>query len=204
MMSRTLSQIDSTTSHLLLPQLVYFPPFHIILCVYITIQNSLVIFHYRKDLKRLSSLLFILIAAADMGNAISGFGRNILDLLCVTNIIAHLQCSIATISFKFGLFCYAISIFLGVVLTVVKTINIVNPFYRLNKRAVHVTICLFCFVYFALDVSDCYFSLMGVLNMNEAGVPAPHIFSSCGTLCKSKLSDKQLLIYFFRQLHLST
>ena len=49
-------------------------PIHIVLSIYITFQNSLVIHHYLSDWKRISSFLFILIAAADIGNALSEIG----------------------------------------------------------------------------------------------------------------------------------
>ena len=61
----------------------YFSSVHINLIIYIITQNSLIIYHYYKDWKRLSSFLFILIAATDIGFALSELGRDTLALLCI-------------------------------------------------------------------------------------------------------------------------
>ena len=132
-------------------------PIHIVLSIYIIFQNSLVIHHYHKDWKRLSSLLFILIAAADIGNAFSEMGRNILELLCLNNSSMKMQYWFPFISILFGQFCYVVSSYFYLVLTVIKTINIVNPFYRLNKRYICISLCVVSLTYFALYIHDNFF-----------------------------------------------
>ena len=136
-------------------------PFHIILSIHIIFQNSLVIHHYHKDWKRLSSLLFILIAAADIGNAFSEMGRNILELLCLNNSSIRMQYWFPFISILFGQFCYVVSSYFYLVLTVIKTINIVNPFYRLNKRYICISLCVVSLTYFALYIYDNFFFITG-------------------------------------------
>ena len=161
-MNLTLQPIHKTTSHtipIFLHELQYFIPIHIILCIYITTQNSLIIFHYHKDWKRISSLLFILIAATDIGNAFSGFGRSRFTLLCLSNRSVPWRFSYVTLYtfiIRFGQFSFILSAFLNVFLTVVKTINIVNPFHRLNKRAIYVTLVMICFPYVTLLISDSF------------------------------------------------
>ena len=161
-MNRTLQPIHMTTSHdipIFLHELQYFIPIHIILCIYITTQNSLIIFHYHKDWKRISSLLFILIAATDIGNAFSGFGRSRFTLHCLSNRSVPWRFSyVAIYAFiiRFGQFSFILSAFLNFFLTVVKTINIVNPFYRLNKRAIYATLVMICFLYVTLLISDSF------------------------------------------------
>ena len=161
-MNRTLQPIQRTTSHVIpifFHEFQIFIPIHIILCTYMITQNSLIIFHYHKDWKRLSSLLFILIAAADIGNAFSGFGRNRFNLLCLSNRSVPWRFSyvaIYTFIIRFGQFCFILSAFLNVSLTVVKTINIVNPFYRLNKRAIYATLSFIYFLYVSLLISDSF------------------------------------------------
>ena len=123
--------------------MVHLIPVNLTLAVYIIIQNSMIIYHYFKDWKRLSSLLFILIAAADIGSACSAIARGSIDLLCSNNQQLLLPSWVYVTNISFGYFFYVTSTFLVFVLTIVKTINIINPFYRLQERALKVCLAIF-------------------------------------------------------------
>ena len=135
-------------------------PIHVVLSIYITFQNSLVIHHYLSDWKRISSSLFILIAAADIGNALSEIGRNILEFSCTKNTTMQVQNWVSRSLILFGMFCYVISSYLYLVLTVIKTVNIVNPFYRLSKWFIYISLSAVSFMYFALYTSDNVFDVV--------------------------------------------
>ena len=142
---------------------------HIVLCVYIFIQNSLILYHYHKDWKRLSSLLFILIAAADIGFACSVLGRETLVLLCIKNSSLQVSTWITMILLSTSQFWSATSAFLYLILTIVKTINITNPFYRLKTSSLYIAIIIVLLIYFTLLITDnyCYNTLLSEATYGE-------------------------------------
>ena len=125
-MTRTLSSNYTSTSLMVinLPKLECFSVFHILLSVYIIFQNSLIIFHYHKDWKKISSLFFILIAAADIGYALSELGRDTIELMCFKNNNMRVNLRAGILLIFTGSLFNVISVFLGLTLTVVKTIII--------------------------------------------------------------------------------
>ena len=114
----------------------------------------MIIYNYSKDWKRLSSCLFILIAAVDIGSACSELARGSVGLLCFHDENMTMQPWIFVTYLSFGLLCYVTSTFFGMVLTVVKTINIINPFYRINGRAWRTCLTLFPLIGFTIFVTD--------------------------------------------------
>ena len=135
----------------------YFSSVNITLSVYIIIQNSLIICHYRHDWKKLSSILFILIAAADIGFAftVTELGRDILTFQCITKSPSW-QVNTRTPLFWIltGYLFNATSAFLCLTLTIIKTVNIMNPFYRLNSCAIHAALFIVQLLYFVLNITD--------------------------------------------------
>ena len=129
-------------------------PINISLAVYIMIQNSMVIYHYHKDCRKISSLLFIMIAVVDIGQAFVEIGRGSLALLCSRNKTLQLQPWTYLTSLSLGHLFFVISTYLCVVLTVVKTVKIVNPFHVLNNRAIYVNLFIFPFLCLLLCISD--------------------------------------------------
>ena len=129
-------------------------PINISLAVYIMIQNSMVIYHYHKDCRKISSLLFTMIAVVDIGQAFVEIGRGSLALLCSRNKTLQLQPWTYLTSLLLGHLFFVVSTYLCVVLTVVKTVKIVNPFHVLNNRAIYVNLFIFPLLYLLLCISD--------------------------------------------------
>ena len=122
----------------------YFSPVNLILAVYIIFQNSVIIHDDSKDWKKLSSLLFILIATVDIGSACFEIARASVALLCSKGTGNLTMPSWILLTYlSLGLLCYTISTFFGMVLTVVKTINIMNPFFRINRPALQTCLTIF-------------------------------------------------------------
>ena len=149
----------SSTPYKLLTEILpisfqYVPPINLTIAVYIIIQNSMVIYHYFKDWRRLSSLLFILIAVVDIGSAFSTVARVPVILLCFNNLYWTIKYWIYKTILMFGNLCLVTSTFFGMVLTVVKTINIINPFYRIDGCALKVCLLLFFCLGLVLSVVD--------------------------------------------------
>ena len=116
----------------------------------------MVIYHYFKDWKRLSSLLFILIAVVDIGSACSAIARVAMILLfvIVNNLYWTFEHWMYWTIIMFGNLCLVTSTFLGMVLTVVKTINTINPFYRIDGCALKVCLLFFVCLGLVLFVVD--------------------------------------------------
>jgi hypothetical protein len=138
------------------PYFMYLSPLNLTLSVYIMIQNSMIIYDYYKDWTRVSSLLFILIAILDIGTAGSELGRDSMELLCLKDGSLRLPQWTYLTCFSFSVFCHVTSTFIYVVLTVVKTINIVNPFYRLKTFALKVGLSALLSMNFVLFISDAW------------------------------------------------
>jgi hypothetical protein len=129
----------------------YLSPCNLTLAVYIMIQNSMIIYDYHKDWRRLSSFLFILIAAVDIVSACTEIGRGSIALICLSNESSVMPSTLFTTFITLGALCYVTSTFCGMVLTFVKTINIINPFYRIHGQALRV--CLVMVSSFVLIIS---------------------------------------------------
>ena len=132
----------------------YLPIVNLTLAVYIIIQNSMVIYHYFKDWKKLSSLLFLMIAAVDIGSACSAIAPGSITLLCYYNINMVMPYEIYVTILMVGNLFYVTSTFFGMVLTVVKTINIINPFYRIRGGALKLCLVLLPLLGLVLCVVD--------------------------------------------------
>ena len=169
----------------------YLSPINLALAVYIMIQNSMVIYDYSKDWKRLSSCLFILIAAVDIGSAFCELARGSVALLCLHDESMKMETWIYVTYITLGLLCYVTSTFFGMVLTVVKTINIVNPFYRIPGRVLKTCLALFPIIGFVIFVVDtwlmCSDSIYNLFN------PAPCQFGPWMAMFYIQLVGQEML-----------
>ena len=144
------------TASLPLISLEYLSPINLTLAVYILIQNSMIIYHYYRDRRRLSSFLFILIAVTDIGTACIEIGRATIALLCLNNRYLPKPDCLDVVWFKFGILSFVTSTFFGMVLAIVKTIKIINPFYTIRLRTLMICLTLFPFLGLVLSVGDSY------------------------------------------------
>ena len=127
------------------------------LCVVICVLNPIVIAHYSRHATKITSLLFLLISISDLSTALGHLvlGSCVLALRSVPTVLDWTAAGIAMFHALFGLLGYALSIFFNVVLAVVRTVKICNPFYRVNVCVLklmmmcHVTLLL---VLCALDL----------------------------------------------------
>ena len=193
----------------------YLPLPNLTLAVYIIIQNAMVIYHYSKDWKKLSSFLFLVIAAVDIGSACSAIVRGSITLLCVYNLDMAMPFLAYVTIIMCGNLCYVTSLFFGMVLTVVKTINIINPFYTIRGGALK--LCLVLVSFFGLVVSvvdtifmdlkwgpwvkkcqDQLFSWMGFIGIIELAIGKATLVKIISSLFKSKsLIDNMEIISFW-------
>jgi hypothetical protein len=112
----------------------------------------MIIYDYHKDWRRLSSCLFILIAVVDIVSASTEIGRGSVALICLSNESSVIPSILFTTFITLGALCYVTSTFIGMVLTVVKTINIINPFYRIHGQPLKVCLATVSSFGFILSV----------------------------------------------------
>ena len=99
----------------------YLTPINLLLALYILLQNSLVLYDHYPDRRRVSSLLFLLIAGADIITAVSQLIRGCAAVLCLMDQTIYLPRWALILYISPGLFSYMASIFFFVVQTDVKT-----------------------------------------------------------------------------------
>ena len=152
----TTSLPSSTTWHIDGPsgKFQYISPLNIMIAVYIMIQNSIIIYDYHKDWKRISSLFFILVAIVDIGSACFEIGRGSISLMCLNNPSMRMHPWTFIVVQLFGTLCYVTSTFFVVALTVVKTINIMRPFYSQNYLVLKIILFIYSCILLVLCIID--------------------------------------------------
>ena len=141
--------------------------FNIPLCLAIISLNSLVLIHYLSDRTKLTSKLFILIAAADIWTAMGHLG---VAITCCTSAIMNegFESSIAfnmaitgvsVAHVLMGLMGYAYSIFLNTLLAVIRTIKICDPFYHVNTNILYTCMMVYLVWLCFLGISDIIWSI---------------------------------------------
>ena len=121
----------------------YISPLNITIALYIIIQNFVIIYDYHKDWRRISCLFFIMVASVDIGSACLEIGRGSISLLCLNDPSMRMHPWTFLVCQLFGVLCYVTSTFFVLVLTVVKTINIMRPFYRQNNRLLKIVLFIY-------------------------------------------------------------
>ena len=123
----------------------------------VLLQNPVIIMDFYADRKKLSGLLFILIAAADMLTAGTDLARGSVVLTCFRDNHSKIS-ELFVISYSMlSIFSYNCSIFFNLVLTIVKTIHLSNPFYRLQTGAVKTALVVVPLLILIVCVADAYF-----------------------------------------------
>ena len=137
-------------------------PICFLLCLQILVLNSFVIHHYKKSRKSFVPMMYIMISAADAINAISVTLQTIAVVLFVQGVIVKdgLKWCYLT-SYTISSISYRTSVFYNVVLAVSRTINILNPFYRIKKKVVFVICLLYPVPWMALLAYDLHYFVDG-------------------------------------------
>ena len=117
-------------------------PGNIFLSLFILLQNSIILVDNFPDRSKFVTSMFILIAAFDMIQAFGSILKGIPALICLLNSQATVPRWLNVFHFPLAGTSYICSVFFNVVLSATKTINIRNPFYRINRTAVHVVLII--------------------------------------------------------------
>ena len=140
------------------------------LCLMICLLNCVVIYHYYRLTNKLTSRFFLLIAVSDLSTALG-------QLILASSVTALRSDEVSSVSNwtaagislfhgLFGLLGYACSIFFNVVMAVIRTVKICDPFYPLNRRALRIVVSSHVTLLLLLCCLDLYYDLATVNTFN--------------------------------------
>ena len=157
---------ELATTDQILTTFKYMAPVNLCLASVVLLQNPVIIMDFYANRRKLSGLLFILIAAADMLTAGTELARGPVALTCIRDNHSKIS-GLFVLSYSLlSLFSYNCSIFFNLVLTIVKAIHLSNPFYRLQTGAIKtalVVVPLLILIVCAADAFS-YWKLFNVLD----------------------------------------
>ena len=152
---------ESATSNPIPSTIKYILSVNLCLASVVLLQNPVIIIDFYADRKKLSALLFILIAAADMLTAGTDIARGSVALTCIRDNHSKIS-DLFVLSYSLlSLFSYNCSIFFNLVLTIVKTIHLSNPFYQLQTGAIKTALVVVSLLILIVCIADvfCYWKL---------------------------------------------
>ena len=149
----------------------FIAPLNLTLASYIVLQNTTIICHYYSARRRLTTMLVILIASVDVLNAMTELTRGSVSLLCLRDVNNTMRIAswLPASYVGFGVLCNSLSIFFYTVLSVVKTINIVNPFLRIKNRLVKIILLFVSTLGLAVTFTDVLYFLKPSASVGDCG-----------------------------------
>ena len=136
----------------------YIDPLNCIIGTIVILLNTCLLFYFAKNTTKLTGRLFLYIAIADIAAAIG-------NILPATGTMLYFNDKINTQTFwclglsyrVFGLLSYCCSILLNVVLSVLRTMRILKPFYQPNLLVLRVVMVTYIMILVSLSVVDMYY-----------------------------------------------
>ena len=90
----------------------------------------------------------------DIGSACLEIGRGTISLLCLKDPSMRIHPWTFLVCQMFGVLCYVTSTYFIVALTVVKTINIMRPFYSMNNRVLKIVLFIYPSILLVMCIID--------------------------------------------------
>ena len=149
-------------------------PANLFLSLGILVQNSLVIYDYAPQRKKLITALFILIAVADVVLALGEILRAGLAIACISDDNTALPRWLVLTFPAFGQLGWTCSVYFNLVLTLLRVATLSRPFDVVNKTAVVIAIISGPAFWFLVVLSDNVYYFLTI-------VPSLH-FHSCDSL----------------------
>ena len=160
----TYSPIDEQAMYLYLKGTFFeLAPVTIPLCVVVLVQNTVLFVDYYKERSKLVPSFFMGIALADILKAQGEI------VLAVTSILVYTGVCDVEVLFK-SLFYYMVTALPGIncskvfnlALTLCFTVNVVNPFRRINSNWIKKTVFVICMVVTCLHLVDTIIAIAGI------------------------------------------
>ena len=139
-------------------------PLSLVICL----LNTVVILHYYHHTSKLTSCMFLMISICDLSTAL---GHLVLSSSVVSfsgsspeesYVSDWTAACLAMFHTFFGILGYALSIFFNLVMAVIRTIHICDPFYRLNANALKQAISCYVIFLLLLSILDVYYDVATV------------------------------------------
>ena len=154
-------------------------PVNLFFAIVIIFQNSLVIYDYFPERKKLITSLFILIAVADLTIALGEVLRCGLSLACINDDHTPVpKWIIITFSYV-GQFGWVCTNYFNLLLTLLRTVTLSRPFDRVNNRAVVFSVAIGAAFWFIVIVSN---------SIDFYLVYLPHMPNTAGCRCGFKIA----------------
>ena len=138
---------------------LYAGPVNLVFCVLIFFENSLIVSFFYKRRERLSAFLFILIAMTDIFLACNETIDISIGIICSSDwknsISGYHYFLILNLVYPTH-FAYSCSVFYNTVLTVIRSINIASPFFRIITSAVRLSLLIVTLIVLSITVADCF------------------------------------------------
>ena len=143
------------------PVFMFVVPFNIPLCILVLGVCTTVLTYYWRNRGTLTNKLFIMITAADLITCVGHLILMIFAVLLSYEVIPPICVRVcAVIHTILSLLGYASSIFLNVVLAVLRTVKISFPFHQVKVGTLKIAIALFSAILVLLCVVDVYYCVV--------------------------------------------
>ena len=135
-------------------------PFNCIIGALVILLNTSLLFYFAKNTTKLTGRLFLYIAIADIAAAIGHIMPATAEMLYFNDKIKIQAFWGVSLCYRlFGVLSYCCSILLNVVLSVLRTMRILKPFYQPNLLVLRVVMITYIMVLVSISVVDMYYFL---------------------------------------------
>lgn len=162
----------STESPVIEQEFLFIAPINLLLSVFILFTNSSIVRECKKEHRVPSKFLFLVIAISDMIMAVAEIPRSTVAIVCHTYKDFPIPSIFTLFYVALGFWGYNFSIFTNVMLSVVKSFVICNPFsaYLVRRKYVIYMLAAGALLWLSLSVSDAV-----IYAQNQE-----YLISSCG------------------------
>ena len=171
----------------------YVLPVDLLFSGVILVHNSIILKDYYPERKKLVTSIFMLIAACDMLTAFGSVLRSVPAVIYLLDSNARIPNGLNGLYVPFLETSYACSVFFNVVLSVTKTINIANPFYRINKKVVRVILLIGACSWTILQIAYFFFVFSNLLKDVDREDRCPAQWERLMLFIRPKCSSRALI-----------
>ena len=185
-------------------------PLNCIIGTIVILLNTCLLFYFAKNTTKLTGRLFLYIAIADIAAALGHILPATGDMLYFNDKINIKTFWYFGLSYRvFGLLSFCCSILLNVVLSVLRTMRILKPFYQPNLLVLRVVMVTYIMVLVSLSVVDMYYFLSTTqfhdlekfwktkaLALDRFPFPGDRIVAIIDPHIKDKIKFTFLLLYY--------
>ena len=201
-MAGTASKEKSTQSENNIPRdfLYTMVPVNLVVGLTVIILNSLVGNFYRKGKRSTAAILYIYLTGWDITMGTTAIIHGVYMILNLELVVKSEQKTFMVmicVLYVVTNVAVRMSVFANTVLGVARTINILQPFYRIKKKFLHISFGICLFLLLALTTVDIWFACKDEYNKNEEDQDFPQfrnrllLHPALGSSILEKLTQKR-------------